>query len=128
MQTKPRTRAEERADTKGASKLFGAATSQIVTIRSLFMASEFLRHSREQHAPMVLVTGAGHASQLHRFIENPRMALNYIRLIRGPLQKLPDLNQLERNDLDKLLKTAEDEFTELLREKQKPASPQQRKP
>jgi hypothetical protein len=57
----------------------------ISNVRSLFMAGEALRRARTAGKPVVIVTGVGHASQIHEFIENPRLSLRYLNRLAGPV-------------------------------------------
>lgn len=56
-------------------------------VRSVFLASEILKRSRETNKPVLAVVGAYHASKMHRFLENPGVAINYLRTIRERVEK-----------------------------------------
>jgi len=83
------------------------------------MASQVLSVSRRQEKPIVFVGGRGHASQMHRFIENPRFALRYIRKIRE--QATPE-HYPGHYSLNEILNKAEREFKALQEEHQPKAS------
>lgn len=50
------------------------------TVRSALMAGEFLRRTNNGKKPAVLVTGLGHSSQIHHFLENPGRAARYLSM------------------------------------------------
>lgn len=118
--TKPLSNKEERVsrlETQGFVRKYslGLDSKDVVsfmrTMRSLFMASELVRVSRESGKPAVLVCGGGHASQVHKFVENPEMALRYLRVLRKKLKYSVE------SQLHEPLSQAEKEFALLDTEK-----------
>ena len=106
----PLTERQEMRVFEDAQRHSGIAVSDVAVtdkVRSLFMAATALHRLLISHPDKLAVAGVVHASTIHRFIENPDKALDYIDELRGKLRRNPEF--LEGVTLERL-QEAEDVF------------------
>ena len=60
---------------------FKKDASFVINTRSALMAAEILKHASENTNPKLVIMGVAHASQVYRFIKNPKLGAKYLRTI-----------------------------------------------
>lgn len=109
----------ERDNRKEQQKMYANRSAEdrfSVNVRSLFLTADFLNHIREKtqvnqvDLPIFGVVGAAHASQMHRFLEDPAFARRYLRQIRARIERAASEHGLDRKEVREYLNKAEAEL------------------